>query len=213
MNWKALKINILILPYELATQTRYFQLQLDCLELTVYFIMKLNILEKSERKGRVLGTYYSAPPRINISHSHGKIKGISIRTGQELSFRCNWNFSRLRIDIISWFQHWIQNIGQHLVLPCLVWDCFPTSCLSQLPLCCPQKESWQNQLQGARVYFGSKMEGIVPYIGALMTSGRNWLHCYNLEGESNGCWCSAFSIFYSPGNGATYFKGGSSCFK
>lgn len=103
--WKALKIDILKLPcnylYEIATQTRYFHLQLNCLELTVYFIMKLNILEKSKRRGRVLGTPYLAPPRINISHSHGKAKGISIRTGQKLSFRCNWNFSRLRIDIIS----------------------------------------------------------------------------------------------------------------
>lgn len=49
--WKTLKINILKLPcnylYELATQTRYVHLQLNCLESTVYFIIKLNILEKS----------------------------------------------------------------------------------------------------------------------------------------------------------------------
>lgn len=49
--WKALKISILKLPcsylHELATQTRYVHLQLNCLELTVYFIIKLNILEKS----------------------------------------------------------------------------------------------------------------------------------------------------------------------
>lgn len=49
--WKALKINILKLPcsylHELATQTCYVHFQLNCLEFTVYFIIKLNILEKS----------------------------------------------------------------------------------------------------------------------------------------------------------------------